>query len=103
MVLRTENIVELKDVLKAVPPGARDGKKRLIIVMEILQGVRDPSRPNLLLVLFFVISSSQGLSAELAAGWVGWLAGLAGCPAQPSPTTKIQKADGSNLFLSRLL
>ena len=34
-VLRTENIVELKDVLKAVPPGARDGKKRLIIVMEI--------------------------------------------------------------------
>ena len=50
MVLRTENIVELKDVLKAVPPGARDGKKRLIIVMEILQGVRDPPRPNLLLL-----------------------------------------------------
>ena len=62
MVLRTENIVELKDVLKAVPPGARDGKKRLIIVMEILQGVRDPPRPNPLLVLVFVISSSQGLS-----------------------------------------
>ena len=64
MVLRTENIVELKDVLKAVPPGARDGKKRLIIVMEILQGVRSPPRPNLLLlllVLSFVISFSQGL------------------------------------------
>ena len=69
MVLRTENIVELKDVLKAVPPGARDGKKRLIIVMEILQGVRDPPGPSLLLVPIFVISSSQGLSAEHG----GWL------------------------------
>ena len=72
MVLCTENIVELKDVLKAVPPGARDGKKRLIIVMEILQGVRSPPRPNLLLlllVLSFVISFSQGLSAEHG----GWL------------------------------
>ena len=69
MVLRTENIVELKDVLKAVPPGARDGKKRLIIVMEILQGVRSPPRLILVLVLFFVISFSQGFSLSMH----GWL------------------------------
>ena len=73
MVLRTENIVELKDVLKAVPPGARDGKKRLIIVMEILQGVRSPPRPNLLLlllVLSFVISFSPGPRWLSMHGWL---------------------------------
>ena len=74
-VLRTENIVELKDVLKAVPPGARDGKKRLIIVMEILQGVRSPPRPTnllllLLLVLFFVISFSPGPRWLSMHGWL---------------------------------